>query len=255
MGEAHRELLSELERAALRRSSGIPLYLQAASALERWLHTHDIAPGHPLPSETDLARALGVSRPTLRQAVKHLVDRGLVHTQRGIGTFVSPQTMTRPLRMTSLYDDLVARGRTPTTRVLALASVPANDILATELGTTPGVPLLLVERLRLSDGVPVALVTNNLALPPGADLTAAELEAQGLYHLLDRKVGLRPVSGSQRLSARLASPREAELLHLDTPAALLSAYRVSTEANGRGIEVSTTLYTDATEIASSLRPG
>ena len=249
---AHQDLLDALRRAPVRRADGVPLYIQAASVLERSLHTHGATPGQLLPGENELARSLGVSRPTLRQAVRHLADRGLVYTQRGVGTFVSPQTLTRTLQMSSLFDDLEARDLSPSSRVLALRTTEADDLVATELGLPPRTPLLLVERLRLAERRPVALITNLLSLPTDGTLTGEELSTDGLYHLLRRKFGIELVTGVQKVSARLATAREARLLDLEEPAALLSAHRTSFDAAGHGVEVSITLYTEATEISSPL---
>ena len=50
-----------------------------------------LAPGEKLPNEVDLARELGVSRTTLREALHALASRNILEVRRGRGTFVSPQ--------------------------------------------------------------------------------------------------------------------------------------------------------------------
>ena len=50
-----------------------------------------LQPGEKLPNELELAQQLGVSRATLREAIRTLADRGVLEVRRGKGTFVSPQ--------------------------------------------------------------------------------------------------------------------------------------------------------------------
>jgi GntR family transcriptional repressor for pyruvate dehydrogenase complex len=60
-----------------------------AEHVRRLIETGDLHPGDRLPPERELARALGVSRPTVRSGLKALVAMGVVHSRRGAGTFIS----------------------------------------------------------------------------------------------------------------------------------------------------------------------
>jgi GntR family transcriptional regulator len=242
------DFLAELERSPLDRRSGVPLYLQVAGAIERQLRLTPLPLGRPLPAEHDLARTVGVSRPTIRQAIQRLANQGVLFSQRGVGTFAAPQTLTRPLRIGSLYEDLRDRGLSPATRVLTIAPARLDEATAGLLCLPRDTAAVQLERVRTADGHPVALIRNTVVLPPGGELGEAELTENGLYETLARRFGIEPAMGTQRLSAKLASPREAELLALEPPAALLRAERLAFDANGRGIERSTTLYIDSTEI-------
>ncbi|MFF9714835.1 GntR family transcriptional regulator [Streptomyces sp. NPDC014603] len=70
-----------------------PLYEQIARILEERITAGTYQPRRRIPSEAQIVDEFGVSRPTARAAVQLLVDRGLVHTVRGKGSFVvdSPQ--------------------------------------------------------------------------------------------------------------------------------------------------------------------
>jgi DNA-binding GntR family transcriptional regulator len=98
--------------------SPVPLYHQAAQALERAIEDGRLPRGSKLEGELDLAEQLGISRPTMRAALKQLVDKGLLIRRRGIGTMVATKPVRRAVALTSLYDDLKESGREPTTRVL-----------------------------------------------------------------------------------------------------------------------------------------
>src|SRR4028118_1619358 len=76
--------------------------------------------GSKLGGEVELATRLGISRPTMRAAMKQLVDKGLLLRRRGIGTMVAPRPVRRAVALTSLYDDLKEAGREPRPRLLSL---------------------------------------------------------------------------------------------------------------------------------------
>src|SRR4028119_1226593 len=83
-----------LAGVTLEHSSPVPLYHQAAQALERAIEDGRLPRGSKLEGELDLAEQLGISRPTMRAALKQLVDKGLLIRRRGIGTIVA----TKPVR-------------------------------------------------------------------------------------------------------------------------------------------------------------
>src|SRR5580658_7468185 len=136
----------------LDRTSPIPLYFQIAENLKQAIEEGTIKPGERLDNELDLTERLGVSRPTVRQAVQRLVQQGLVVRRRGLGTVVVAPRILRPVALTSLYDDLAADQRAPTTAVLALEEIAADDELAQVLSLAAGTPVLSIERLRFADG-------------------------------------------------------------------------------------------------------
>src|SRR5919199_4229389 len=112
-------MTSAFAGVSLDHSSPVPLYHQAAKVLEEAIEDGRLPRGSKLESELDLAEQFGISRPTIRAAIKQLVDKGLLVRRRGIGTIVAPKPVRRAVALTSLYDDLAKAGREPRTRVLA----------------------------------------------------------------------------------------------------------------------------------------
>lgn len=68
--------------------SAVPVYKQVARALRERIDNGRLQPGRPLPSELHLQQEFGVARDTVRRAIGHLAELGLVHTVPGRGTFV-----------------------------------------------------------------------------------------------------------------------------------------------------------------------
>ncbi len=66
-----------------------PLYAQANEALRSLVQQGGYAPGDRLPSEIELSHRLGISRPTLREALHQLEEEGTIVRRHGVGTFVA----------------------------------------------------------------------------------------------------------------------------------------------------------------------
>jgi len=106
----------------LDRSSPVPLYYQVAQQIEYAINEGRLSPGDRLDNEISLAEQFGLSRPTMRRAIQELVDKGLLVRKRGVGTQVVHGQVTRPVELTSLFDDLANHHQTPTTVVLVQPS-------------------------------------------------------------------------------------------------------------------------------------
>jgi DNA-binding GntR family transcriptional regulator len=225
---------------AFDRTSPVPLYYQVAQVLEQAIESGELGAGTLLGNEVELAKQLRLSRPTMRRAIQYLVDRGLLVRKRGVGTQVVHPKVRRPLELTSLYDVLVNEGREPTTQVLSLQTVPASDSIAHELNLTEGASVDALERLRLAQGEPLALMYNYL--PAGlVKLGADDLVDNGLYQLM-RNVGIRPHLASQTIGARAATAAEARLLKEPKHAPLLVMQRTTYDDGGRAIEYAHHVY-------------
>lgn len=222
------------------RRSPVPLYFQVAQQLEQAILSGTLAPGTRLPNEVVLARQLALSRPTMRQAIQYLVDKGLLVRKRGVGTQVVSPEIRRPLELSSLYDDLADSGRQPTTAVRELGVVSADERVARALGVREGTDVIRLRRLRSAQGEPLALLTNHLPRDLAA-LSADDLERRGLYEIL-RSQGIRLRVAQQTIGARSATPAEARELSEPRGAALLTMTRIAYDDEGRAVEYGTHLY-------------
>jgi DNA-binding GntR family transcriptional regulator len=216
------------------RESPIPLYHQLAEQLVRAIEDGVLRPGDPLETEMALADRLDMSRPTVRRAIGELVTRGLIVRKRGVGTMVALASVHRRNELTSLYEDLEKDGLAPSTEVLLLVTDREDRRAATILGLHPKTPLVYVERLRLVDGRPIAVLKNWLS-PVFADLTADVLEEHGLYALL-RARGMTPAVAHQTVGSRGANPFEAHALNVKTGTPVLTMTRKAFDATGEPVE-------------------
>lgn len=227
-------MVDALAGVRLDHRSPVPLYHQAAQALEAAIEDGRLPRGSKLGGEVELATRLGISRPTMRAAMKQLVDKGLLLRRRGIGTMVAPRPVRRAVALTSLYDDLKEAGREPRTRLLSLERGPSPPDVAEHLALAPGATVLAFDRLRVAGSDPIALMHN--AVPDGLlGFEEGDLERTGLYELL-RGAGISPHIATQRVGARKAGADEAALLEMDPGDPVLTMTRIAYDVDGRPIE-------------------
>jgi DNA-binding GntR family transcriptional regulator len=224
-----------LQGIAIDRNSPVPLYFQLAQHLENEIRSGGLAVGSRLDNEIQIAQDLGLSRPTVRRALQYLVDRGMLVRRRGIGTQVVGAQVRRDLELTSLFEDLSRSDREPSTQVLSYGITPADSAVAYGLGVEEGAPVLVIERLRLARGEPLAIMHNGLPARFAEAMSREELETRGLYQLL-RNAGVHLRLASQRIGARKTTPREAKLLHESRGAAVLTMERTAYDDHGQPVE-------------------
>ncbi len=217
-----------------------PLYFQVSRQLHAAIEDGRLPAGARLGNEVDLAAKLRLSRPTIRQAIQTLVNQGLLVRRRGVGTQVVRTKVTRPLRLSSLFDDLAGLGGKPASAVLVNRVEEAGAEVA-ELLEAPGLAhVRRLKRLRSTDGEPLALMNNYL--PDGVlDAGDDELRERGLYQLL-RSAGVRLHAAEQNIGARLATEEDAELLREEPGAALLTMQRTTYDDSGRVVEYGWHVY-------------
>jgi DNA-binding GntR family transcriptional regulator len=222
------------------RSSPVPLYFQVAQQIEQAIHDGQLAPGDRIANEVALADQLGLSRPTLRQAIQTLVDKGMLVRKRGVGTQVVNAPIRRTVELTSLYDDLTRSGLQPTTTVLGLELVPVDEVGALKLNLPVGHKVWQLHRLRAVKGEPLALMYN--LVPEGVtDLSRVDLDHTGLYeHFRAQAINLRVAH--QVIGARTIDAAEARLLGGRKGDPELTMERTSYDDKGRAVEHGHHLY-------------
>jgi DNA-binding GntR family transcriptional regulator len=222
------------------RSSPIPLYHQVVQGIENLIHDGTLVSGSKLENEIDLAAALNLSRPTMRKAMDELVRAGLLVRKRGVGTQVVASQVRRPLELSSLFDDLSARGSKPTTDVLTFSHIDADAVICEKLALPAGSKVYHFTRLRKVDGKPLALMENWVR----DDVTAIEetsLADQGLYAIL-RNAGVNFRLAQQRIGAMVANSYQAPLLDTVPGSALVTMERTAVDDTGRMVETGRHVY-------------
>ena len=225
--------------------SASPLYMQIAARLESDIRSGILKAGDRVASERDLAETMGVSRMTARQAVRRLVDRGILEARAGQGSFVGASVIEQALRsLTGFTEEMSQSGRKARSIVvsaetrqadaqcIAALSLPAQDRLVHRL-----------VRIRLADGVPIARETTDIraSVTPGL-LDLANFETASLYETLRGQFGLLPASAEQSLAASLANGEAARSLDILDGAAVLKLTRLTYDSEGVPFEYVRSIY-------------
>jgi GntR family transcriptional regulator len=234
---------------------GGPLYLQLKRWIEDAVARGAIKPGDALPSERDLAAKVDVSRVTVRKAVLHLVQDGVLVQRHGSGTFVAPQPhrVEQSLgQLTSFAEDMARRGLPLRSVMLDRGVYDPSPEETMALGLSSGEPVARISRLRISDGTPLAIERASIS----ADvLPDPALVADSLYAQLDRS-GNRPVRAIQRIRAANLTEADARLLEISVGAAALHIERIGYLASGRVVEFTRSVYRgDTYDFVAELRVG
>jgi GntR family transcriptional regulator len=204
----------------------VPKHEQLRAILTE-LATRELAPGDMLPSERQLCQDHGVSRITVREAIGQLVSEGLLIRVRGKGTFVADRAVRSRLHLASFQEDMRRLGREPTTVLLSAGrgEPPARTAeLFAPSGTSKGYH---VRRLRVADGIPMAVddAWYSAALAPG--LIDMDLATRSIYRTLTEHYGRSLDRAEQTVGAVGASREIAALLGLPVSRPVLVFDRVT----------------------------
>jgi GntR family transcriptional regulator len=203
-----------------------------------------VAAGARLGGERDLARAFGVSRSTMRQALAALEADGVVRRVpgRGGGTFVRQQKVERDLsQVVGVPALLRAQGMTAGSRIVSTGLAVADESTAAALGLAADDYVIDVVRIRLADGTPISL--EHVRLPAAFFPGLLDLPLGGsLYELLEEHYGTVPGEAVEHIEVTSAAEDEAAILGVDTGSALLSITRTAKDSDGRVFEYSHDLF-------------
>lgn len=229
---------TELPDSTIDRASPVPFYFQLAQLLEEEIVTGRWQPGARIPSESELGSFYGLSRTTIRQALARLEQEGLVHREKGRGTFVhSSRLRSWMIQSTEGFfqEDFLRTGYVVTSRVLNLARITLPVWACDALGLEHGSGGVVLERLRSVDGL-VALYVMNY-LPESVADAVLDLEPdESLYKRLADRGAIAVVAGNRSIGAVNAGAKLAELLEVDAGAALAYIESVSRDRDGQPVD-------------------
>lgn len=214
-----------------------PIWAAIARDLRAEIAQGAYAPGAKLPTEAQLALRFGVNRHTVRHALAHLAEEGLVQARRGAGVFVTSRPTDYPLgRRVRFHQNVLASGRMPSRRLLRSETRPAREDEAEALALAPGSAVHLVEGISLVDGLPVALFRSILPAARLPLFPAAMARLSSITAALAEAGVADYTRASTRLTARLADAVQALHLQLPQGAPLLRSITVNVDPQGRPVE-------------------
>lgn len=221
----------------MQRQEGVALWRQIALALQQDIGAGVLPPGGRLPTEAELSQQFGVNRHTVRRALEELSRGGLVRIEQGRGSFVAEDVIDYTVGPRTRFSEWIRRhNKEPSGQVLRLVELTADATVAAGLNVRVGARVVLLERLGFADERPVSIASHYFPATRLRGILGALRETPTITEALNR-VGvsdyLRQVT---RVSARLPSAEEAELLHMPRNRPLLITENINVDHAGAVVE-------------------
>ena len=204
-----------------------PRYRSLASLLRQEIESGSRSTNEALPSERDLAVQYGMSRDTVRKAVRLLEEEGILYSEQGRGTFVAPSALREMSRsLDSFSIDARKRGGMAGHAILLVEQVPASLGVASVLKIEPRRLVTRVKRIRTIDGNRIGIHDSYLIVP--GTITEDDLVRAGsLYALLGERFDLHAAEGLESVGSIAANAEDAALLDILPGAPLLLCERIT----------------------------
>ncbi|WP_059172058.1 GntR family transcriptional regulator [Bacillus sp. FJAT-27445] len=218
------------------KKSRIPIYFQLEELIKAQIDSGSLKPGDGIPSEREYAEQHEISRMTIRQAINNLVSAGILFRQKGKGTFVAaPKVEHELLGLTGFTEDMISRGMKPGNQLLSFRKVQASKSIALNLAVKENEPIFEIKRIRLADGLPMALETTYIPEHLGPGLIE-KLTVASIYSYIEDVLGLTILDATQEIEAAAAGIEEASHLGIKEGAPILLIVRTSRLADGTPFE-------------------
>lgn len=211
-----------------------PAHQKLAAELRAQIMSGDLAVGQMLPSINELSRDYSMAAATVAKALAVLKAEGLVHSRRGKGVWVAPRSVV-PIETTAHLTPAAGYRY----ELIAVAEVAPPDDVRQALGLYPDRPVIKRQRLLLQHDEPVELSASYYDAVLARDTAIAEPKRipGGAIRVL-AELGYTASSFVDRVSARMPTPEETELLHLPPGTPVIRQLRVLKSTADKPIEVS-----------------
>jgi GntR family transcriptional regulator len=242
---------SSLQKPDRRRPE--PLWHQAEMALRALIEAGEWGAGSQIPNEDRLGEMLGISRITLRHALRNLEEAGLLRREHGRGTFVRSATVVAGVRgLTNFTEEMRTLALAASTQLVEAHRIGATLEMADALEIAIGDSVVQLKRLRLGNGLPIGIQTSHLpeARVPGLFADAANV--QSLYRWLDEHCGIKPVKAKEIYRVGRVAEADAELIQLPTNTPAFEVERIGYDSRGPFEYTLSTMRADRYEIRSTL---
>ena len=240
---ARKAMPDSMTRAQAASEAGsTPLHIQVRETIRRQVRAGElIDKTGRLMTEAELGKHFGVSRITIRNAIKPLVDEGMFERERGRGTFLrSNQPENWVGRLMGFSETIKDAGYQPGAKVLLQGMTNKHDAEVRKQLHERAVWQL--KRVRLADNIPIAI--EHAFYPPdiGLELEKRDLTTIVMYRVFESEIGFDIKEATQTISASLADATSAKLLGVKAGSPLLSIERLTVNTDGRPLELLRSVY-------------
>lgn len=220
----------------IRNESVQPLYAQIKEALKQRILEGDYVAHERLPSESELMKVYGVSRITVRQALRDLHTDGLVFSVQGKGTFVSrPKAVQDIQRLQGFGEAMTPQGYETSTRVIEVQETRAAPEVAEALNISRGNKVVELKRIRYLNREPISIDNSFFPLEIGEKLLGRDM-TQDIFPLLENEFGIGLGHADLKIEAVSASEDVSKHLNIDNGSSILRIQRLVFSKDGDPID-------------------
>lgn len=223
------------------------LYSQIEEHILKQIQTGELKEGDAIPTEVELSEQFGVSRPTVRQALNQLVNKGYLERTKGKGSFIKKPKLTQEYtRFIESYNvEIEKKGLIPKTIVLEKKILESDEHIAKQLEISPLEKVIYIKRLRYAfkerGGQPIVLTTVYIPYKQIPKLLQYDFESFSLYEVLEKNE-LYVKRVRRELEVTIAQDKLAKLLEIRSGDPVQRISSVGYLEDGRVIEYSISYY-------------
>ena len=219
-----------------RHGSHQPLYIQIKEALREGILTGKYSTHEKLPSESALMRTFGVSRITIRQALRDLHNEGLVFSAQGKGTFVSkPKAVQNISRLEGFGEAMAAKGYETSAKLVSIRECRPSKAVAAALELEKGSNVVELSRVRYLNREPVSLDVSHFPVDIGQGLFSRDLSGD-IFPMLENSLNVPLGAADIRIDATLSDASTREYLGLPEGDPVLRVERLTYDTGNRPVD-------------------
>lgn len=236
-------LMRTTASVSIDRQSLVPLYAQLKEQILRLLAEHT-KPSERFFTDSELIEMFGVSRITVRAAVRELVQEGHLYRVRGLGTFRStPKVVGRLDQLQSFFRDWTAQGRSVSASVRVAKWTKCPEWAAEPLAVAEGSRILYIHRIRSADGIPIASDYRYLPEAIGRHVSVTLLRSKMILEILAERIPADPPASVRfSIGAAAAASQDARLLKIPNGAPVLVRTHLLVSRLNRPMSVGKSIY-------------
>ena len=222
------------------RHGPVPIYQQIKDWIQGNILDGTWVENYQLQAEDDLAEALSINRGTLRNAIKSLIDEGLLIRIHGKGTFVAGKKVEQPLAesLMTFSEGLIKQHIAFTTTVLQQQIIPADDDLAALFSVNVDDPVLCLQRVRHVENKPIIFLTNYVPCRYFPHIELKDFANRRLFDVMEHDYAFKISWAKRYFEARVADAQVASALAIPEGSPIMFAKQVTHSENDVAIEAS-----------------
>lgn len=219
-----------------------PVYIKIHNQIKSDIENKKYIIGQRIPSERQLALDFGVSRMTLRQAIKTLEDEGILERKLGSGTYVASQKVQEKMTGVMSFTEIMRlNGQKPSTKLVSYRITKPSISEKEKLKITDDDLILRMERVRSGDNIPICYEVATIPYSLVKQFSKEEISSS-LYKTLENKGGYKIGKAVENIGAVIANEKDARLLLVHKGEALVTRRQITNLNDDTPFEYVKALY-------------